>query len=276
MLTKLDDVILYYRVEGSGPTPVLFLHGWGRDANYWNSFLQEFSNINKNWRECFTCYLVDLPGFGLSSAPSAVWGAEDYAAFLCKWLRTVSSTPLERWVFVGHSFGGKVSMFLSRKASPSGVALLAASGVRKKTNLRQQLKLKCRQGLFKLAKAFIKLWYRFDPNKIEEALEHYRQRHGSSDYRAAKGVMRNILVRTITEDVTPWLAELKKLAMLLIWGEQDTEVPISSARIIAQLTGAPLKILENTGHDLLQDNLAATTQWLGEFLQTFASSKVRQ
>ncbi|MGQ3887458.1 alpha/beta fold hydrolase [Legionella sp. CNM-1927-20] len=55
--------ILNINKTGQGSKALVLLHGWGFDQRIWNSLLPQLS---KN----FTCYLVDLPGFGQSTLMS--------------------------------------------------------------------------------------------------------------------------------------------------------------------------------------------------------------
>lgn len=59
---EVENAKLHYLDEGSGP-PLLLLHG-----NPTWSFL--YRNLIKALRDKFRCIAVDLPGFGLSSAPA--------------------------------------------------------------------------------------------------------------------------------------------------------------------------------------------------------------
>jgi pimeloyl-ACP methyl ester carboxylesterase len=83
-------------------------------------------------------------------------------------------------------------------------------------------------------------------------MEQIRSRRGSSDYRAANGVMRDILVKVINEGYESQLRQIRSRVVLL-WGEDDTEVPPAVAetalRVMRQAGGAAeLEILPGVGH----------------------------
>jgi pimeloyl-ACP methyl ester carboxylesterase len=79
-------------------------------------------------------------------------------------------------------------------------------------------------------------------------MEALRQRYGSDDYRAASGVMRDILVRTLAEDYTAVLAALR-CPVELVWGDDDTSAPLAVAeKLEAELSVAHLVVCAGAGH----------------------------
>jgi pimeloyl-ACP methyl ester carboxylesterase len=79
-------------------------------------------------------------------------------------------------------------------------------------------------------------------------MERARQRHGSADYRAAEGVMRDVLVRLVNERYEESLAAIA-CPVELVWGDDDPEVPPAVARALAAaLPGATLTFCPGAGH----------------------------
>lgn len=80
-------------------------------------------------------------------------------------------------------------------------------------------------------------------------MEGLRKRYGSSDYRQASGVMRDVLVRLVHERYDEDLARLVG-PVDLVWGELDAEVPLAGARRAAELLGprAELTVCPGIGH----------------------------
>lgn len=83
-------------------------------------------------------------------------------------------------------------------------------------------------------------------------MERRRRRHGSADYRAATGVMRDVLVRVVNESYEEELAGLD-LPVHLLWGADDREVPVEvgeKARNLIARGGAEveLEVLDGVGH----------------------------
>src|SRR5690606_37589751 len=87
-----------------------------------------------------------------------------------------------------------------------------------------------------------------------EAMEQQKQKRGSDDYRAARGVMRDILVKVVNESYEQELEALD-VPVRLLWGANDTEVPVSvaeQAEVIIRGAGAPveLTVLDGVGHHI--------------------------
>ncbi len=82
----------------------------------------------------------------------------------------------------------------------------------------------------------------------DDRMEEMRDRYGSADYRAAKGVMRDVLVRLLAEQYGDAMAAIR-CPVELIWGEEDTEVPVEVAvRAAAVFPSARLVTLPGIGH----------------------------
>jgi pimeloyl-ACP methyl ester carboxylesterase len=97
----------------------------------------------------------------------------------------------------------------------------------------------------KLAKGVFSLpvWGSFG----RRAIERVSERVGSRDYRAA-GAMRPTLVRVVNEDVTPLLPAIQA-PTLILWGDQDTEVPRAAMEIMAErIPRSRLVVFRGAGH----------------------------
>ncbi len=80
-------------VTGEGPSLVL-MHGWGCNLTTVRSIAAVASATHK-------VYNLDMPGFGKSPEPTEVWGVEDYARMVERFLQM---ERIESPVLVGHSF----------------------------------------------------------------------------------------------------------------------------------------------------------------------------
>ena len=78
-------------------------------------------------------------------------------------------------------------------------------------------------------------------------MERVRQRHGSADYRAAQGIMRQVFVRFVNESYGADLAELR-CPVELVWGEDDTDVPVEVARSTLALCRERSYVVSGAGH----------------------------
>jgi pimeloyl-ACP methyl ester carboxylesterase len=246
---QVDGLTVRYQVGGQGP-PVLLLHGWG-------GAIESFAPVLDDLQRSYTVAAFDLPGFGLSSVPPSTWGSADYARLT---LNVMQCLKLERPHLIGHSFGGQVSIQLAA-TSPDRVGklvLVCSAGVRTKPALTIRLKRTA---------ARLGRWLAAYGGRMGEKLraEIYR-RVQSQDY-ANAGPLRSTLVRVINEDLTP-LLPLITSPTLLVWGEQDRDVPLSAAQVMARLVPvARLVVFENAGHFAYLDQFDRFRLLVGRFLR---------
>jgi pimeloyl-ACP methyl ester carboxylesterase len=212
--------------EKTGRSPrVLALHGWGRTRADWQPVLKGVPSL-----------AADLPGFGASPEPPEPWGSREYAELLAPLVADGG------WTLVGHSFGGRVAVHLASgwpeafdRVVLTGVPLLRRAGGGKAPLSFRLAKRAHRMGLVS-----------------EERMEAERRKHGSPDYRAAQGVMRDTLVRVVNEDYRD-LLPLVKAPVSMVWGALDTAAPLAVAQEAAALfPSARLVVSESSGHLLDQ------------------------
>ena len=216
---------VFAETHGSWPPRVVALHGWGRRGADFDRALQGLDAI-----------AIDLPGFGASPGPAVATGARGYADLL----RPVIADLPEPPVLVGHSFGGRVAVSLAAAMPVKALVLTGVPLIRRDAPASPQLG-------FRLLR-----WAHRIGLLSSERMERERRRRGSEDYRAAQGVMRDVLVTTVHESYEP---ELRALAapVKLVWGAADSEVPAGVAdEALAILrsagTTAELTILDGVGH----------------------------
>jgi pimeloyl-ACP methyl ester carboxylesterase len=223
VLRVYADGRIFGDAYGTGSPRVLALHGWRRDRSDFRKVLEGLDAI-----------AIDLPGFGASPPPPEAWGASDYAASAANLLREMAN-PI---VVIGHSFGGRVAVHLaaSHPARVSGVVLAGVPLVR-------LAKAPAPSMGFRIARQ-LHQWGVLTDARME-ALRH---RSGSSDYRAASGVMRDVFVRLVNETYEDELREIK-CPVELVWGRDDTAAPLAVAERAVELLAHPsLTVLPGAGH----------------------------
>jgi len=232
LVSLLDDRYVVERY-GRGPDRVLAMHGWGRNRGDWAPVLQGLNGL-----------AIDLRGFGSAPPPDEGWGSEEYGKDL---LPLVES--LDRPILVGHSFGGRVAARItaSHPELVGGLLLTGVPLIRRGSTTKPPLGFRA-----------AKLAHRVGVLS-EDRMAAARRRYGSADYKAAEGVMRAVLVRTVNEDYTDVLARLRDYdgSIELVWGGCDTAAPVDTAREIAERVGRDLTVVDGSAH-LLDDALART------------------
>lgn len=250
--TTVDGIDLAYVDEGAGD-PVVLLHGWGGQAA---SLMPLITGL----RDQYHVLAFDLPGFGGSSPPPSPWGTPEYAAFV---ERAVAALGIERATYVGHSFGGRIAIWMAAHAPQAvqALVLVDAAGIKPPLTFRRWV----RQKFYKLAKVVL----RCPLLGVRRAglQERLAAQFGSADYRAVTGVMRASMVKTISLDLTPCLTAIQA-PTLLVWGERDAETPVTDGRKMESLiTGSRLIVVAGAGHFSYLDSPVFVNSVLHAFLQ---------
>ena len=83
--------------------------------------------------------------------------------------------------------------------------------------------------------------------KDNEKFEKLKSKFGSKDYQNA-GYMRNILVKTVNEDFTDKICEIK-CPVFIYWGEKDKDTPLWMAKKLKKIIkDSGLYVVKNGGH----------------------------
>jgi len=233
VLRSLAGGVLYGETWGEGPPVVVALHGWRRTHADFAASLGPSSPLGP-----LSTVAPDLPGFGATPAPTEAWGSGEYAAAVAR-LVEEAPEPGPPPVVVGHSLGGRVAVRLAA-ARPELVGALVLTGApllpRTGGPRRPPLAYRVTRALHRA-------------HVLGDApLERARRRHGSADYLAAQGLMRDVLVRLVNERYEDALAAVQ-CPVELVWGDDDEEVPLETARALDRvLAQAHLTLCPGAGH----------------------------
>jgi pimeloyl-ACP methyl ester carboxylesterase len=247
VLKSFADGRVFGGTWGAGPATVLALHGWRRTHDDFGAMFDDVGGDDGGHGEDAarpgagvgpSVVAPDLFGFGATPPPPEAWGTAEYAQAL----RTLFEEPgllAERVVVVGHSFGGRVAVRLAALV-PERIERLVLTGV----------PLLDRQGRASRPAAAYRLGRRLHRLGLlgDERLEAMKSKYGSPDYRAAEGVMRDVLVRILAERYEDELPAIGG-PVDLVWGEHDTEAPLEAAeRAEGLFPVARLLVLPGVGH----------------------------
>lgn len=249
---EINGQRLHYEVTGEGH-PLILMHGWGCSHNTVKSIAATASLTHK-------VYNLDLPGFGQSPEPTAVWGVEEYTQLIEKFINTLK---LNKPILAGHSFGGRISILLSSRSSEiDAVVLIDAAGIKPHRSLKYHYKVYT----FKAAKTLINIF--FSNETAQKLIEKLRAKRGSSDYAQASPMMKAILSKAVNDDLTHCLPSIKA-PTLLIWGENDTATPLADAKKMERLIpDAGLVSFPGCGHYSFLDNPYQFKAVLSSFLSS--------
>ena len=194
--------INYIRYGDIDKQSVVLLHGWGQNIEMMKPVGDSLIDND--------VIIIDLPGHGKSEEPKEVWNLKEFVNMIHELL---TSLNVKDPILIGHSFGGKLSL-LYASMYPVKKLILFGSPFKVKKNpnslkVKALKKIKTLPGLNKLA-------------------ETMKKHMGSTDYRNASPMMRNILVKHVNTDITE---DIKKITCpaIIIWGTNDAAVPIADA-----------------------------------------------
>lgn len=201
MIANIKGVNVNYIQYGKGADVVL-LHGWGQNIEMMQPLGKELVNHRVT--------ILDFPGFGESEEPKTIWTIEDYSELLEILFEILK---VKKPILIGHSFGGRVAIHYASLNPVHKLVLFGSPCIRherksiKESFLKSVKKLPGMDKLGEFSKKFI----------------------GSTDYKNASPIMRNILVQVINQDLTKYAKKID-CPTLLIWGTLDEAAPIEEAR----------------------------------------------
>jgi len=237
MKKNVKNINVNYELYGEGKDTIILLHGWGQN-------IEMMKPIGDKMQFNHQILIIDLPGHGLSDDPDFAWTLYDYVEML-------QELKLKKVVLVGHSFGGKISLLYASMYTVEKVVVFGSPY--KKKIQKDSFKLKILKTLKKIPGI----------NKLEDFA---KQHIGSTDYKNASKVMREVLVNHVNLDITEEVKKIKS-PLLIVWGTNDQAVPITDAYELEKLVpGSGLVVYQNCTHYAYLENLGQTINVLKSFL----------
>ena len=128
MTYSYNDISMYYEKYGEQSKSIIILPGWGDTRPTFDTLIQSLSLIS-------TVYILDYPGFGKTEFPEHSMTIYDYADMIHNWIEALE---IKDPVFIGHSFGGRLSILLSGyyHYPYSNFILIDSAGIRPKKTLK--------------------------------------------------------------------------------------------------------------------------------------------
>jgi len=210
MKKKIMDVNLNYTFSNiSSDTTMVLLHGWGQN-------IEMMEPIGNKYKEKFNILIIDLPGFGKSEEPPYSWTIYDYVECIKK---LIDYLKLSKIILIGHSFGGRLSLIYSSIYKVDKLVCLASP------YCKEIKKLPLKTRIYKVIKKIPGLsWL---ANIMKNII-------GSTDYKNSSEIMRGVLVQSINVEMVEDVKKIK-CPTLLVWGTNDTAVPINRAYELEKL-----------------------------------------
>lgn len=241
---------------GTKKDVMVFLHGWGGSARYWEPIAQDLAGQ-------FDCLLYDLRGFGRSQSNAVVsasdikqvYNLETYALDLAELL---GGLGLDQVILHAHSTGSSVAaLFLNRYPERAKSAILACNGI-------FEYEKKAFEQFHKFGRLVVKFrpkWMlvfpgaehlfmaRFLTQSIARSLkQQFLADFVAADYQAALGTMLTAVSQESSESMPQEFAQIAQ-PTLLISGERDQIIPVEMGQKAADLNpNISFKVIEETGH----------------------------
>lgn len=201
---------------------MIFLHGWGGDVR---SFLFVAKNLS------VTSTLVDFYGFGKTPHPDYPLTVKDYVDGV---IELMDFLKIEKATFVGHSFGGRVAIYIAAKYPKrvDKLVLVDSAGIKPRRGIKYRVKVFAHKILKKFGKGL----------------------KGSDDYRVLSPVMKKTFQNVVNYDETHLLKDIKA-DTAIFWGEKDKDTPLYMAKKLnKKIASSHLFLLTNAGHFSYLDN----------------------
>lgn len=271
------DIELYYEDMGKGD-PLVLIHGYPFSGLAWEKMVPFF--LDKGFR----VITYDRRGFGMSAKPASGYDFDTFAKDLNA---IMVELELENVTLVGHSMGsGEVTRYISHYGadrvkcgvlvSPLQPFLLKTAD--NQTGVDQSVFDGFKEAIVKDRYAFItqflKNFYNLGiltTNMSEEKLR--------ADFSLAASASPIAFLKSVDTWITDFrkdLPKLKNIPMLVIHGEKDQIIPIdASAKLLPQLTGCELKVIEGGSHGLPWTHADMLSQMIFDFMTTISRTKRR-
>ena len=220
---------------------IVLLHGWGQN-------IEMMKPLGDLLADNYHITIIDLPGFGKSKEPATILDVGDYTEIVHDLLE---SLKVVKPTLIGHSFGGRISIRYGACYDVEKLVLCGAPCVKTKKELT--LKEKMLKSVKKLP----------GMEKLADIAKNYI---GSTDYKNASPMMRDILVKVVGEDLSEYAKKIK-VPVILIWGEYDEAVPLEEGRMLEKLLSDGAMIVLPGTHYVYLENLYQVGAIINKFME---------
>jgi len=233
---QLKDFRMHYVERGGGSEPIIFVHGFISSYRWWRPTIERLpENI-------YHAYVIDLRGAGESEQIETNHTLGQYAEDLEEF---VEAMGLERFILVGHSMGGGVSMQYALNHQERLKALilvdpLAPFGTKFEEGIADWIN--AQQGQPEGIRMLIMGAFATQPeSEYMDLLVEHGVGWGRAMYLGTMDDMGRF-------NVSERLGEIQ-VPTLVTWGDKDTVVPFAGvADIFTRIPGCGLEIWHGVGH----------------------------
>jgi pimeloyl-ACP methyl ester carboxylesterase len=265
-----------FRIAGSGPA-ILLIHGIGDNSSTWET-------VQTKLAQRFTVIAPDLLGHGKSDKPRADYSVAAYANGMRDLLAVLE---IDRVTVIGHSLGGGVAMQFCYQFPQlvDRLVLVATGGVTKDVNvvlrcaslpmgsealalLRMPLALTLVQLTGGIARTALgKRGFARDLPDVLRILAELPEPTASAAFSRTLRAVVDWRGQVITMLDRCYLT--KSVPVQLIWGDEDSVIPVSHARMAhAAMPGSQLVIFNRSGHFPFHHDPDRFVEVVGRFIDS--------
>lgn len=247
MKIKIDNILLNYEfINNNKEINTIILPGWMNNHKTYECLYDViglYSNI----------YVIDFPGFGISSDPEYSVNLDYYVEMLNNFIELLN---IKNIILFGHSFGCRVAIKYQGKYKQSIYLVLTAAAGIKRFSCKNFIKIR----FYKIRKKIYKI---FNTSKYINLI----QTSGSKDYVFLNDIMKGTFQKIIHEDLKKECRKIK-CPTLLIWGVNDSETKIKDGILINKLIkSSSLVKISYAGHFPFIENKFQYMYVLNRFYQ---------
>jgi pimeloyl-ACP methyl ester carboxylesterase len=263
---KVDDMEIHAEHAGTG-TPVILIHGYTSTLYTWRLNQPELATR-------FSVWSLDLPGFGYSDKPKDFsYTLSGYADFMVKFMDAVG---IKKAVLVGNSMGGGVAMetYLKYPERVEKLVLIDSMGYPHKggfilfTLMRYPV----------IGDVLMSFNYRWVIRDSLKSGVYYDNGFVTDDvvdsyynvYKTENGRKAPLWVgRGISEaaDLNPEKIKTITVPTLIIWGKEDTIIPVSDAELFGRdIKDSKVVVIPEAGHLPHEEKAALVNEFIISFI----------
>ena len=260
----VDGISTRVLQAGLAGDAVVFVHGTGGRAGRWERNLDAVAAAG------YRCYAFDLPGHGFATKGAGpAYSVPGYAAVLEAFLDTLDA---ERVSLVGTSIGGHVvaSYAVGHQDRIASLTLVGSMGL---VPIGDEAAQRIGKGATNQSREGVRAKLQrviHDPLQVSDefAEEEFRVNNSPGadvSFQQLGSYIAGRLDQDVVGDRVAALAE--RVPVQLIWGAEDTTVPLSVGRAVADaIPQASLTVIDAAAHTCYFEQPAVFNQALVEFL----------
>ncbi|WP_050920744.1 alpha/beta fold hydrolase [Deinococcus gobiensis] len=256
---NVNGATVFYKAQGQGQ-PLLLIHGYPLSGELFKN-----NRVIPGYR----VITVDLPGFGMSTAPSRDASIENYARTMVGFM---DAMKIDKAVVGGMSMGGmtllqmyklaperfKGLIFIDTTADPAGVAEAAT--------WRGQAQQAEQMGVASLVPGLLPRMLTGESRmKMPNQVEHLSNIVKGASLNGAIGGGNALAARPDANPILPTI----KVPTLLVFGAEDNVTPTELAMKMQKgIAGSKLALIPGAGHAAVFEKAAAANAAMVEWLRT--------